>query len=377
MKYKATPEPPLDDLEQHPLKVRWSEETYGAFEGVTLSEVILSIQVVAGAVAGGFLGAIGADLWERMKIKLSRDKQLLEKIDAAHEKASGAAASSLKRLRWFVIIEDHSKTIVARIHGTNEEEPKLYAATQNVATEAAELWSLREDGVFDSRSRDEAINMVFVSIEPDLQVPITEFVAQAIEIPDNGMILDTLFTNIDRETGAKSYRYLGWRTMNLSSASNRLAQAQRQFGKALHLFGFDEPETCHGFAESFYRQGDFANADSWYDRVVGRERDNLSLMINHGICKAQMGESDAAEMLFLRAADKFPSHPRPHYNLGCLYAEDGDFERSIASLRVSVDLGYDNLAKIMNDPNLVSVRQLPEFKELQDRVASRSTDDET
>lgn len=56
-----------------------------------------------------------------------------------------------------------------------------------------------------------------------------------------------------------------------------------------------------------------------------------------------------------------PGDPVMLYNAACLYVSLGETSRALDALRQAIDAGYTNLGWMQNDPDLVSLRDSPEF----------------
>ena len=52
------------------------------------------------------------------------------------------------------------------------------------------------------------------------------------------------------------------------------------------------------------------------------------------------------------------------YNLACAHARDGNRRQALDSLRRAVASGFANKARLMNDADLDSIRETPEFREI-------------
>jgi tetratricopeptide (TPR) repeat protein len=66
-----------------------------------------------------------------------------------------------------------------------------------------------------------------------------------------------------------------------------------------------------------------------------------------------------------------PDNPTFNYNLACSYSLLNDVDRSLASLKRAVDLGFDDNQQLQTDPDLSNVRRDPRFQKL--LVRSRKT----
>jgi predicted esterase len=59
-----------------------------------------------------------------------------------------------------------------------------------------------------------------------------------------------------------------------------------------------------------------------------------------------------------------PDSPDVHYNLGCMYALEGNRKEAIRNLKKSLELGFKNFDLLKTDPDLEKLRSDPEFNKL-------------
>lgn len=85
---------------------------------------------------------------------------------------------------------------------------------------------------------------------------------------------------------------------------------------------------------------------------------------------------DAAISLFQRWLDADPNQPVDWYNYACALALRGESMRAVEALRNAVAAGYHNAEWTLQDPDLMSVRLLPEFKEIVSEMTRRAQEDE-
>ena len=78
-------------------------------------------------------------------------------------------------------------------------------------------------------------------------------------------------------------------------------------------------------------------------------------------------ERRAALSLEIATAWK-PDSPVAWYDLACARARAGETRRALDALRTALDRGFADAALLASDPDLASVRKLPEFEELAKRV---------
>jgi len=82
---------------------------------------------------------------------------------------------------------------------------------------------------------------------------------------------------------------------------------------------------------------------------------------------AASGDARAAIPHFERVLEQDGADARSHYNLACLYARTGETRRALTELERALDNGYRDWSLIETDPDLETVRRLPEFTRLAER----------
>jgi hypothetical protein len=73
----------------------------------------------------------------------------------------------------------------------------------------------------------------------------------------------------------------------------------------------------------------------------------------------------------LKLSKLCPSDCIVFYNLACSYSLIGELERAFDCIRRSIDLGYDDLSHMSNDPDLRNLRGDSRYDEIVELIASR------
>ncbi|MGH7730200.1 MAG: TPR end-of-group domain-containing protein, partial [Candidatus Eiseniibacteriota bacterium] len=91
------------------------------------------------------------------------------------------------------------------------------------------------------------------------------------------------------------------------------------------------------------------------------------------IALAGAGQTEAARRQIARALELSGGSPRIRYNAACVYARLGEPVRAVTELEQAIPHlpGY-HAGWESRDPDLASLRNHPEFRRLQERLASRS-----
>jgi len=122
--------------------------------------------------------------------------------------------------------------------------------------------------------------------------------------------------------------------------------------------GHDRLEEAVSNFEQLRRESS-RNGDAWYK--VGSQLIRLR-------------DLDRAAIALTQAVDHLIYRASAMYNLACAYALKGDREPGLDWLEKSINAGFDNTAKLREDPDIASLRAEPRFKKIEElsRVLSLS-----
>jgi tetratricopeptide (TPR) repeat protein len=178
-------------------------------------------------------------------------------------------------------------------------------------------------------------------------------------------------------------------------------KAIAEYRRAVELSGND-PEMAFALGTAYFRAGLKGEAVSTYRKLIN-ENDNLpeaygnmagiylaegkvdealevirtgmkknpdwpSLLGYYGLALAMSGRTSEAIPWALKAIQAEPGDPNHYYNLAGMYALSGNVVDSLRYLDLAVQKGYRNPEKIARDEVFRSVRGLPEFKKILERL---------
>jgi len=81
---------------------------------------------------------------------------------------------------------------------------------------------------------------------------------------------------------------------------------------------------------------------------------------------------EAAEKRLRQLINQYPDWPVHHYNLGAALARQGKADDAFVSLEEAIDRGFTGRGAMTSDPDLESLRALPEFQELLVKIDARA-----
>ena len=102
----------------------------------------------------------------------------------------------------------------------------------------------------------------------------------------------------------------------------------------------------------------------FFERLLSRNGDSLEVLRLLAELVSKKGLVDRAAELDAKVVELLPDDCLARYNLACSLARAGRPDEAIDSLSKAILLGYDDLAHEDVDPDLDSLRDLPEFRAL-------------
>jgi arylsulfatase A-like enzyme/Tfp pilus assembly protein PilF len=135
------------------------------------------------------------------------------------------------------------------------------------------------------------------------------------------------------------------------------------------------PRVQRRLGDLYYERGDFAHAYAYYAKSTQLLPSDVRGIIQQGNCARRLGRASEAETLFRRAETLRPEGWIPTYNRACLLAATG---RSVEALRVLSALAARHpppAELVANDADLATVRTLPGYASLRQRLVRSPGDD--
>ena len=102
----------------------------------------------------------------------------------------------------------------------------------------------------------------------------------------------------------------------------------------------------------------------FFERLLSRNGDSLEVLRLLAELVSKKGLVGRAVELDAKVVELLPDDCLARYNLACSLARAGRPDEAIDSLSKAILLGYDDLTHVDVDPDLDSLRDLPEFRAL-------------
>ncbi len=111
---------------------------------------------------------------------------------------------------------------------------------------------------------------------------------------------------------------------------------------------------------------------SFYESILRREPKYAEVIELLGGLYTNVGRIEDGLKMDRRLVRLKPDHPVVHYNLACSLALKRRFKEALATLNIAIDLGYRDLKWMLEDPDLISLGNHPEFERILDRIRTDS-----
>ena len=129
------------------------------------------------------------------------------------------------------------------------------------------------------------------------------------------------------------------------------------------MSGIDTPQPAKP-SKWFGRLNQLDFEIDFFERLLSRNGDSLEVLRLLAELVSKKGLVDRAAELDAKVVELLPDDCLARYNLACSLARAGRPDEAIDSLSKAILLGYDDLAHMDVDPDLDSLRDLPEYRAL-------------
>jgi tetratricopeptide (TPR) repeat protein len=109
----------------------------------------------------------------------------------------------------------------------------------------------------------------------------------------------------------------------------------------------------------------------FYEGILAKCSNYVEVLQAVGNSYTARGYYEKGLWVDLKLSKLCPSDCIVFYNLACSYSLIGELERAFDCIRRSIDLGYDDLSHMSNDPDLRNLRGDSRYDEIVELIASR------
>ncbi len=103
---------------------------------------------------------------------------------------------------------------------------------------------------------------------------------------------------------------------------------------------------------------------AFYERLLEQYPDFVDVLIALGQVYTRAGLYDKGLAVDLKLTRLRDNNPVVWYNLACSYCLLQRLDEALSALQRALALGYDDLAYLLKDPDLATLRQSPKLRQL-------------
>ena len=126
----------------------------------------------------------------------------------------------------------------------------------------------------------------------------------------------------------------------------------------------DVAQTCVGLGRADEAETVYRHLLELMPNYLLQNPDDARARLIYANQLGRVGRKDDALREGTKALVLSPGDPVMLYNAACMYASLAESDRAIEALQQAIEAGYTNLGWMRNDPDLIPLRELPEFQRL-------------
>lgn len=111
----------------------------------------------------------------------------------------------------------------------------------------------------------------------------------------------------------------------------------------------------------------------FYQVVTERQPENLEALAELAQAHTRLGQWERGLELDRRLVRMLPEDPTIRYNLACSLALTDRTLEALEALEAAIELGYDDVDYLLNDPDMSGLQNEPRFVELVRRLRLQTT----
>ena len=120
-----------------------------------------------------------------------------------------------------------------------------------------------------------------------------------------------------------------------------------------------------------YNGNDDQKTKKLFDTLLIVDPENINYVLFQGVTNARLGNFNKANILLQKAwtiADNEVFKIKVIYAFSNFYSLKGDVESALSYLERAIEMGYDRKELILQDRDLVAIKDMPRFKEIIERI---------
>lgn len=152
--------------------------------------------------------------------------------------------------------------------------------------------------------------------------------------------------------------------MDIKFGHNMISEKSPKGAKDIYLGNFFQEHLYSEADYSITEENDMAFEIRLCEALLASDPCNIEALNVLGQDYTTNGDYEKGLEIDIRLSRLLPSDPLVHYNLACSYSLLNHIDESITSLSKSIELGYEDINYMLNDPDLENAKRDPRFEKL-------------
>ena len=146
-----------------------------------------------------------------------------------------------------------------------------------------------------------------------------------------------------------------------NNKGEELSQGERE--RRMAIFHYNE-------GNKFYKEKNYTEAVILYTKALHHNKKFKEALINLSTAYMRTMVFEKALKTLQAGQSQFPQEPLFDYNFACYHSLRKDLVSGLFALKQAVKKGFKQFKRIENDPDLINLRQLEEYKKWMEKVSS-------
>ena len=142
---------------------------------------------------------------------------------------------------------------------------------------------------------------------------------------------------------------------------NKLSLEERE--RRMAIFHYNE-------GNKFYKEKNYTEAVILYTKALHHDKNFKEALINLSTAYMKKMMFEKALKTLQAGQSQFPQDPLFDYNHACYHSLRKDLVSALLALKQAVKKGFKQFKRVENDPDLINLRQLEEYKKWMEKVSS-------
>ena len=165
------------------------------------------------------------------------------------------------------------------------------------------------------------------------------------------------------------------KSLKIKESENRKGKHQNSNNNKGEKLSLEERERRmaifhYNEGNKFYKEKNYTEAVILYTKALHHNKKFKEALINLSTAYMRTMVFEKALKTLQAGQSQFPQEPLFDYNFACYHSLRKDLVSGLFALKQAVKKGFKQFKRVENDPDLINLRQLEEYKKWMEKVSS-------